>query len=92
MDPEDWLSVRRYQIPAVPDSLQPPEYYKRTYVEFADVGLDGIDSRDYYFINGRRFDLTGQPADVLQQYQVQIESGATTRRWPGPSGRKCSDL
>ena len=74
-DAEDWFSVRRYQIPAEPDTLQPPEYYKHIYVEFVDVGLDGIDNSDHYFINGRRFDLAGQPADVLRQYQIHIESG-----------------
>ena len=75
VDRGDWLGVRRYRIPAEPDSLRPEGYYKKTYMELVDIDLNGIDERDYYFIEGRRFDFIGQPADILQQYQVQIESG-----------------
>jgi hypothetical protein len=46
-------------------------------MELVDYGLDGLDEKDYYFIQGRRFDLKGEPEDVLHQYQVQIESGVT---------------
>ena len=75
VDIGDWLSVRRYRIPAEPDTTRPEGYYKGDYMEFVDVDLDGINAKDYYFIEGRRFDLHGQSADILSQYQVQIESG-----------------
>ncbi|MDA0748327.1 MAG: hypothetical protein O2954_17560 [bacterium] len=75
VDSEDWISVRQYRIPAEPDTTLPAGYYKNTYVEYVDVGLDGMDNQDYYFINGRRFDLRDQKGDALKQYQVQIESG-----------------
>jgi hypothetical protein len=69
--------VRRYQIPAEPDTLKPEGYYKSDYMEFVDVNLNGIDENDYYFIKGRRFDLIGKPQEVLRQYQMQIESGVS---------------
>lgn len=75
IDRGDWFSVRRYQIPAEPDTLQPEGYYKSEYMEFVDVNLNGIDEKDYYFLKGRRFDLQGQPPEILHQYQMQIESG-----------------
>lgn len=77
VDNADWFSVKRYRIPAEPDTLKPVGYYKSDYIELVDVGLDGLDSKDYYFIKGQRFDLKGQTEDVLRQYQVQIESGVT---------------
>ena len=77
VDNADWFSVKRYRIPAEPDTLKPVGYYKKDYIELVDVGLDGLDPKDYYFIKGRRFDLKGQTEDVLRQYQVQIESGVT---------------
>ena len=77
IDSGDWLGTRRYRIPAEPDTTKPEGYYKATYIEFVDVGLDGIDRQDYYFIEGRRFDLNEQTIDILEQYQVQIESGIT---------------
>lgn len=76
-DRGDWFSVRRYRIPAEPDTLKPVGYYKNDYMEIVDVNLDGIDEKDYYFINGRRFDLTGKPPETLRQYQIQIENGIT---------------
>lgn len=75
VDLGDWLSVRRYRIPAEPDTTKPVGYYKSDYMEFVDRDLNGINQEDYYFINGRRFDLHGQPQETLRQYQVQIESG-----------------
>jgi len=77
VDNADWFSVTRYRIPAEPDTLKPIGYYKNDYIELVDVGLDGLDSKDYYFIKGQRFDLKGQTPEVLRQYQVQIESGVT---------------
>ncbi len=74
-DDGDWLSVRRYHVPSQPDTTQPEGYFKNTYIEYVDHGLDGFNRRDNYFINGRQFDLGDQPPDVLRQYQVQIESG-----------------
>ena len=75
VDLGDWLSVRRYRIPSEPDTTKPAGYYKADYMEFVDRDLDGINQEDYYFMNGRRFDLHGQPEQTLRQYQVQIESG-----------------
>ncbi|MGA1196727.1 MAG: hypothetical protein ACO36I_09545 [Candidatus Latescibacterota bacterium] len=77
VDNADWFSVKRYRIPAEPDTLKPVGYYKSDYIELVDLGLDGLDAKDYYFIKGRRFDLRGQTEEVLRQYQVQIESGVT---------------
>ena len=77
IDPGDWLSVRRYRIPADPDTTQPADYFKSFYLELVDVGLDGMNADDYYFISGRRFELRGQPEDVLEQYRIQIESGVS---------------
>jgi len=77
VDPKDWFSVRRYRIPSKPDSTKPVGYYKSDFMEFVDRGINGIDENDYYFINGRRFDLKTQPVELLRQYQVQIESGIT---------------
>ena len=77
VDPEDWFSVKRYRIPAEPDTTKPAGYFKNDYMELVDVGLNGLDEKDYYFIDGRRFDLNGEEEDVLKQFQVQIESGVT---------------
>ena len=77
VDQGDWFSVRRYRIPAEPDTTRPAGYYKNDYMEIVDVNLDGIDEKDYYFINGRRFDLIGKSPEFLRQYQIQIESGVT---------------
>jgi len=74
---DDWMSIRRYRIPADPDTTLPDGYYKKNYIEVVDAGLDGMDTEDYYFIKGRRFELNEQNAGVIQQYQVQIESGVT---------------
>ena len=78
VDADDWFSIRRYRIPAEPDTTLSPGYYKNTYMELVDVGLNGIESRDYYFIDGRRFDLANEPGNVLQHYQAQMEKGVTT--------------
>ncbi len=75
---DDWLSVRRYRIPANPDTALPDGYFKSTFIEYVDTGLDGMDTEDYYFIDGRRFEMQGQNASIIQQYQVQIESGIST--------------
>lgn len=77
VDSQDWLSVRRYRIPPQPDSTKTEGYYKSDFMEFVDRGINGIDKDDYYFINGRRFDLKTQSKELLRQYQVQIESGIT---------------
>jgi hypothetical protein len=77
VDLEDWFSVKRYRIPAEPDTTLPVGYFKNDYMELVDFGLDGLDEKDYYFIEGRRFNLKGQAEDALRQYQVQIESGVT---------------
>lgn len=77
VDSKDWFSVRRYRIPSEPDTTKPEGYYKSDFMEFIDRGINGIDKNDYYFINGRRFDFKTQPAELLRQYQVQIESGIT---------------
>ena len=53
VDSNDWIAVRRYRIPVEIDTLQQPGYYKRQYIEYVDTRLDGMDSEDYYFINGR---------------------------------------
>ncbi|MDP6779433.1 MAG: hypothetical protein QGI83_21950, partial [Candidatus Latescibacteria bacterium] len=66
-----------YRIPADPDTTQPAGYFKTDYLELVDVGLDGINAEDYYFIKGRRFELRDQPKEVLEQYRVQIESGVS---------------
>jgi hypothetical protein len=75
---DDWLSVRRYRIPADPDTTLPDGYFKNTFIEYVDTGLDGMDTEDYYFIDGRRFELHDQKTSIIQQYQVQIESGIST--------------
>jgi len=75
---DDWFGIRRYRIPADPDTTLPSGYYKNIYMELVDVGLNGIDNRDYYFIDGRRFDLANEPGNVLQHYQVQMEKGVST--------------
>ena len=72
------MSVRRYRIPANPDTTLPDGYFKSTFIEYVDTGLDGMDTEDYYFINGRRFEMQDQNASIIQQYQVQIESGIST--------------
>ncbi len=77
IDRGDWMSVRRYRIPADPDTTQPANYFKSFYLELVDVGLDGMNTDDYYFISGRRFELRDQPQNVLEQYRVQIESGVS---------------
>ena len=77
VDSKDWFGVKRYRIPAEPDTTKPVGYYKNDYMELIDVGLDGLDEKDYYFIQGRRFDLKGESEEVLRQFQVQIESGVT---------------
>lgn len=77
VDAADWFSVKRYRIPAEPDTLKPEGYYKNDYMEFVDLGLNGIDQKDYYFLEGKRFDLKDQDPRTLRQYQVQIESGVT---------------
>jgi len=80
VDEGDWMSVRRYMIPAVPDTnveKTTPGYWKKEYVELVDKGLDGLGPRDYYFIKGRRFDLSKVPQEVIQHYQVQVEAGVS---------------
>jgi hypothetical protein len=77
VDSADWFSVKRYRVPAEPDTLRPVGYYRTDYMELVDLGLDGLDQKDYYFIQGRRFDLKGQTESVLREYQTQIESGVT---------------
>ena len=44
---DDWLSVRRYRIPANPDTALPDGYFKSTFIEYVDTGLDGMDTEDY---------------------------------------------
>lgn len=78
VDPKDWFSVKRYRIPAEPDTTKPAGYFKNDYMELFDFGLNGLDENDCYFIDGRRFDLKGETETVLKQFQVQIESGVTT--------------
>ena len=77
VDKGDWFSIRRYRIPADPDPQKPEGYYKSDFMEFVDLNLDGVDNGDYYFLDGRRFDLINLPSDMLKQYEVQIESGVT---------------
>lgn len=77
VDDADWFSVKRYRIPAEPDTTKPEGYYKNIYMEFVDLGLNGVDQNDHYFIEGKRFDLKDEAPENLKQYQVQIESGVT---------------
>jgi hypothetical protein len=74
VDETDWISVRRYTIPAAPDTTRPAEYWKHEYIEFVDRGLNGMDAADHYFLNGRRFDLSGQPPARLREFQSQVET------------------
>jgi len=75
IDRGDWMSIRRYRIPAVPDTNLAAEYYKASFTEYVDVDLDGINERDYYFINGKQYELRDVDPGTLAQYQVQIETG-----------------
>lgn len=75
VDRGDWMSIRRYRIPAVPDTNLPAEYYKDSFTEYVDVDLDGINEEDYYFINGKQYELKNLDPKTLGQYQVQIETG-----------------
>jgi len=78
IDEKDWLSVRRYRIPATPDSTLPEGYYKNTFIELVDRGLDGVGPEDCYFLDGRRHDLASEPDSILSQYQTQLERAVTT--------------
>ncbi len=74
VDEKDKLSVRRFTVPAVPDSTMPDGYWRNEYVEYVDGGLNGLDEEDHYFVNGRRFDLFGESLTALTQHQTQVET------------------
>lgn len=78
VDEKDKMSVRRFTVPAMPDSTLPDGYWRNEYVEYVDEGLNGIDENDHYFLNGRRYDLYGEDLTALAQHQTQVETAINT--------------
>lgn len=76
-DGDDQLSVRRFTIPIVADTLKPDGYWREDYVEYVDSGLNGIDNEDHYLVSGRRFDLKGATKEALHQHQTTVETAIT---------------
>ena len=56
----------------VPIEPPPPKKVETRYIEYVDHGLNGLDERDYYFLNGRRFDLRGIDQKTIQEYRSQV--------------------
>lgn len=52
-----------------------PETVETRYIEYVDHGLNGLDENDYYFLNGRRFDLTGRSRETINEYRSQVATG-----------------
>jgi hypothetical protein len=50
----------------------PPPKVETRYIEYVDHGLNGLDELDFYFLNGRRFDLSNITAKTIQEYQSQV--------------------
>ncbi|MCZ6632297.1 MAG: hypothetical protein O7G87_02765 [bacterium] len=76
IDEGDWFSIRRYRIPDNPDSLRikdEPNYWKKDFMEFVDIDMNGMDNKDYYFLDSRRINLHNVAEEMLSQYQIQIE-------------------
>ena len=76
IDEGDWFSIRRYRIPDNLDTLRikgEPNYWKKDFMEFVDINMNGMDNKDYYFLDGRRIDLHNVAKEILSQYQIQIE-------------------
>lgn len=50
----------------------PPQKLETRYIEYVDHGLNGLDESDYYFLNGRRFDLSGRDQSTILEYRSQV--------------------
>ena len=54
------------------DATPPPPTVETRYIEYVDRGLNGLDESDYYFLNGRRFDLVGNDRKTILEYRSQV--------------------
>ena len=55
-----------------PPPPPPPATVDTRYIEYVDHGLNGLDDSDYYFLNGRRFDLANRERQTVQQFRSQV--------------------
>ena len=55
-----------------PPPPPPPATVDTRYIEYVDHGLNGLDDSDYYFLNGRRFDLANRELQTVQQFRSQV--------------------
>ena len=49
-----------------------PKTLETRYIDYVDHGLNGLDEHDYYFLNGRRFDLAGRERSTILEYRSQV--------------------
>ena len=49
-----------------------PDVVGTRYIEYVDLGLNGLDERDYYFLDGRRFDLASSDIKSILEYRSQV--------------------
>jgi hypothetical protein len=57
---------------ATPPPPPPPQVLETRYIEYVDHGLNGLDELDYYFLNGRRFDLAGRSKKSILEFRSQV--------------------